>query len=156
MLARAEVPPAKITPVGIALFDFELEDTSAAASQIPSDATELANTTAAVRKLFDQSANFRLVPTDNDAEAAKGRVLHDCGGCDASIALKLGADQSFVGVVRRISRTEYTIRFQLRDAHTGAVVAAGDTGLRMGANYSWSRGAARLVQDRLLDAQPRQ
>jgi hypothetical protein len=82
--------------------------------------------------------------------------LHDCGGCDAGIALKLGADQSFVGVVRRISRTEYTIRFQLRDARTGTVIATGDTGLRMGANYSWSRGAVRLVRDRLLEAQPRE
>ncbi len=147
---------ASPTPVGIALFDFELEDTSAATSQIPSDATELANTTEAIRQLFGQSAHYRLVTTGSDADAAKGRVLHDCGGCDAGIALKLGADQSFVGVVRRVSRTEYTIRFQLRDARTGTVVAAGDTGLRMGANYSWSRGAVRLVRDRLLDAQPRE
>jgi uncharacterized protein DUF2380 len=150
------LPAAAPTPVKLAIFDFELEDTSAATSQIPSDATELANTTEAIRRLFEQSALYRVVATGGDAGAAEARVLHDCGGCDAPIALKQGADQSFVGVIRRISRTEYTIRFQLRDARTGTVIAAGDTGLRMGANYSWSRGAVRLVRDHLLEAQPRQ
>jgi hypothetical protein len=150
------VPAATPAPINIAIFDFELEDTSAATSQIPSDATELTSTTETIRKLFGESAHYRLVTTGSGADEAKARGLHDCGGCDAGIALKLGADQSFVGVVRRISRTEYTIRFQLRDARTGTVIATGDTGLRMGANYSWSRGAVRLVRDRLLEAQPRE
>ena len=65
---------------------------------------------------------------------------------------RLGAEQSFVGVVRRISRTEYTVRFEIRDARTGAVVSAGDSGLRMGADYSWNRGATRLIKDRLLES----
>jgi hypothetical protein len=82
--------------------------------------------------------------------------LRDCDGCDASIAKGLGADQSLVGVVRRVSRTEYVVRFQIRDSKTGAVVSKGDSGLRMGANYSWSRGAVRLVRDRVLDGQAQQ
>jgi hypothetical protein len=73
-----------------------------------------------------------------------------CGDCDLRLARELGADQSLAGVVRRISRTEYTISFQVRDVGTGTLVAAGDSGLRMGANYSWGRGAASLVRDRLL------
>ena len=59
-------------------------------------------------------------------------------------------------MVRRVSRTEYTVGFQLRDARTGAVTTRGDSGLRMGADYSWGRGAVRLVRDRLLENQPRQ
>jgi hypothetical protein len=59
--------------------------------------------------------------------------------------------QSLVGVVSRISRTEYVVKFQIRDAQTGVVVAAGDSGLRMGADYSWSRGAASLFKDQLLE-----
>ena len=57
-----------------------------------------------------------LVPVDG---TAKTHTLRDCNGCDAPLALKLGAAQSFVGVVKRISRTEYQVRFQLRDARTG-------------------------------------
>lgn len=150
------LPAAAQAPVNLAVFDFELEDESAATSQVPSDAKELANTTEAIRQLLGRSGRYRVVTIGGDAVATNAAALHDCAGCDAGIAQKLGADQSFIGVVRRISRTEYTIRFQLRDARAGTVLAAGDTGLRMGANYSWSRGAVRLVQDRLLDAQPRQ
>ena len=54
-------------------------------------------------------------------------------------------------VIRRVSRTEYTVGFQVRDARSGAVVSRGDSGLRMGADYSWTRGAVHLVGDRLLE-----
>jgi hypothetical protein len=57
-----------------------------------------------------------VVVTGGDADAAKTRSLHDRGGCDAAIALKPGADQFLIGVIRRVSRTDYTFRFQLRDA----------------------------------------
>jgi Protein of unknown function (DUF2380) len=149
------LPTAASAPVNLAIFDFELEDKSAASSEIPSDTKELENTTEAIRQLLSQSTRYRLVAVDGDPDATNAGVLHDCSGCDAGIALKLGADQSFVGVIRRISRTEYTIRFQLRDARTGSLIAAGDSGLRMGANYSWSRGAVHLVRDRLLEGQSR-
>jgi hypothetical protein len=65
-------------------------------------------------------------------------------------ALGASADRSFVGVVTRISRTEYTVRFQIRDAHTGALVIARLSDLRIGADYSWNRGAAALINS-LLD-----
>ena len=81
----------------------------------------------------------------------ESRPLRTCDGCDAAIAQQLGAEQSFVGVVKRITRTEYTVRYQIRDASTGAVISSADSGLRMGADYSWSRGAVRLIKDRLLE-----
>jgi Protein of unknown function (DUF2380) len=152
--------PSTAAPIRLAIFDFELEDVSAGASSAgtaPADATQLASVTDAVRKLFAQSGRYSLVDVGGaDAAPAKAHALRDCDGCDAGIALTLGAEQSFVGVVRRISRTEYTVRFQIRDARTGAVVATADSGLRMGADYSWSRGAARLVKDRLLESQVQQ
>jgi hypothetical protein len=55
--------------------------------------------------------------------------------------------------MKRITRTEYTVRFQIRDAKTGAILSDEDSGLRMGADYSWSRGAVRLIKDRLLEKQ---
>jgi hypothetical protein len=82
--------------------------------------------------------------------------MRDCDGCDARIARDQGADQALVGVIGRVSRTEYTVSFRLRDAHTGTIVAGADSGLRMGANYSWSRGAARLIRDRLIEVQAQQ
>jgi len=147
-------------PIKLAVFDFELEDFSAGASSVgttSSDATQLASVTERVRQLVAQSGRYTLVDVDSvDALAVGAHTLRDCDGCDAGIALKLGADQSLVGVVSRISRTEYVVEFQIRDARTGTVVAAGDSGLQMGADYSWSRGAARLVKDQLLEKLPGQ
>jgi hypothetical protein len=143
-------------PIKLAVFDFELEDFSAATSytsDTPSDTIQLANATNEVRHLLAQSGHYSLIDIGGAVATAavKAHTLSACNGCDAAIALKLGAEQSFVGVIKRISRTEYTVRFAIRDTQTGAVVAEADSGLRMGADYSWSRGAARLVEDRLLE-----
>jgi hypothetical protein len=159
LLTTFEVAAAT-APIKLAVFDFELEDFSAGAAPAgttSTDATQLANVTAMVRQLFTQSGRYELIEVGSvDAPAVRTHTLRDCNGCDADIALKLGAQQSLVGVVSRISRTEYVVKFQVRDAQTGTVVAAGDSGLRMGADYSWSRGAARLVKDQLLERQPEQ
>jgi hypothetical protein len=160
LLAALPASAATSAPVKLALFDFELEDFSAGASsagETPSDAEQLTRVTDEVRQLFARSGRYRLVDVGAaDAAAAKAHALRDCGGCDAALALKLGAEQSFVGVVKRISRTEYTVRFQIRDARTGAVVSDENSGLRMGAVDSWSRGAVRLIKDRLLESRAQQ
>ncbi|MGY8666298.1 DUF2380 domain-containing protein [Bradyrhizobium sp. UFLA05-109] len=147
---------AQPAPIALAVFAFELEDTTAAPSAVLSepDTAHLAEVTNGVRDRLAQSGRYRLVDVSGaSGEAAARHALRDCGGCDAEIAGKLGADQSLIGVVRRVSRTEYTIGFQVRDVRTGAVVARGDSGLRMGADYSWDRGAVRLVSDRLIEGQ---
>lgn len=156
-LALLPASAATSTPIKLATFDFELEDVSAGASpgsQVPSDTEALTRVTDEVRQLLAHSGRYQLVDVGPaDAAAAKAHTLRDCDGCDAAIALKLGAQQSFVGVVRRISRTEYIVRFQIRDARTGVLVCDENSDLRMGADYSWSRGATRLIRDRLLDIQ---
>ncbi len=151
---------AAAAPIKLAVFDFELEDTSAGAEapgETASDQTALAGTTDAVRHLLAQAGRYQVIDVSAaSGDAAKAHALRDCGGCDAKIAASLGADRSLVGIVRRVSRTEYTVRFELRDVTSGAIVARGESGLRMGANYSWSRGAVRLLRDRLLEAAPQQ
>lgn len=143
------------TPVKLALFEFELEDFSAGATTpiAPADAKLMGSLTGEIGALLAQSGRYSLVDVAGaDADAARTHMLHACDGCDAPIALELGAAQSFVGVVKRISRMEYTVRFQLRDAKTGAVLSDADSGLRMGADYSWDRGAVQLVKEKLLAA----
>ncbi len=156
--AARSSPAAAPAPTRLAVFDFELEDTSAGAAspgETRSNQAGLADTTSAVRQLLAQAGRYRLVDVGAaNGDGVKTHALHDCGGCDTKIAASLGADQSLVGVIRRVSRMEYTVRFEVRDAKTGGIVADGESGLRMGANYSWSRGAVRLVKDRLLDSGP--
>ncbi|NPU65868.1 DUF2380 domain-containing protein [Bradyrhizobium sp. 83012] len=135
-------------PIRLALLPFELDDTSAGAAlgESEADRKELQEATQAVRRVLAQSGRYRLV----EPAGEPGQALRACDDCEARAARALGAQQSLLGIVRRIGRTEYVIGFRVRRADTGALVASGDSGLRLGANDSWSRGAARLVRERLL------
>jgi hypothetical protein len=63
------------------------------------------------------------------------------------------AEQALIGGVTKISMTEYVVQLQVRDAQTGEVVSKFSTGLRMDANYSWSRGVRSLVKNEMLAPQ---
>ncbi|MGJ4960845.1 DUF2380 domain-containing protein [Bradyrhizobium sp. HKCCYLRH3061] len=138
-------------PIRLALLPFELDDTSAGAAlgATESDQKGLQEATDAVRQLLAQSGRYRLV--DAAGEIKPGQPVRECDDCEARVARAVGAQQSLLGIVRRIGRTEYIIGFRVRQADSGTLVVAGDSGLRLGANYSWSRGAVRLVRERLLE-----
>lgn len=146
---------AEGAPLRLAVFDFELEDGSAGASiagNSAADDAHMRSVSTEVRRVIEKSGRYELIDvSSSDAPAVKTRSLRKCNGCDAVIARDAGAEQSLIGVVRRITRTEFVVSFQLTDAKTGAVLAFHESDLQMGADYSWSRGAMRLIRDRLLD-----
>jgi hypothetical protein len=153
-IAKAD-DTVKPAPIKLALFPFELEDFSAAAAYVPPDdidREQLRLSTEEARRLIAESGRYLLVDVGaaND-EAAKAGKLHDCGGCEAKIAAGLNADQSMIGIVTRISRTDYAVTYKIRDAQSGALVDVEQTDLRAGANSAWSRGARWLIQRRLLE-----
>ncbi len=98
-------------PVKIAVFDFELEDVSAAGAlstgETAGDLARMQTVTDEARRVLAQSGRYRLIDTGGvDAEPVKERSLRSCNGCDAGIALKLGAERSLIGVVTRVAKTE--------------------------------------------------
>jgi hypothetical protein len=151
-LAEDSVAPPSIR---LAVFPFELVDFSAGAAYTPPDdidREQLRLSTEEARRLIANSERYKLVDSDAvDDEAAKAGKLHDCGGCEAKIAAGLHADQSMIGIVTRISRTDYAVTYKIRDAQSGALVDVQQTDLRAGANSAWSRGARWLIQRRLLE-----
>jgi hypothetical protein len=153
-LATAE-EPAATAPIKLVVFPFELVDFSAAAAYLPPDDVDreqLRLSTDEARRLIAESGRYKLIDpgTVND-EAAKAGKLHDCDGCEAKIAADMHADQSMIGIVTRISRTDYAVTYKIRDAQSGALVDVEQTDLRAGANSAWSRGARWLIQRRLLE-----
>src|SRR5215472_7931417 len=85
-------------PVKLAIFDCELVDSSAGASVTkgsPADTAQLERVTGEIKRLIEESRRYSLIDTSSaGAEAAKDHELRTCGGCEAGIALKLGAEQS--------------------------------------------------------------
>ncbi len=147
---------AAAEPIKIAVFPFELEEFSAAAEQgsSPDESAFLAQSTEEARKQLLQSGRYNLIDTAGaDIAAAKGQGLRNCNGCEAPIAMQLGADQALIGVVTKISMTEYVVQLQVRDARSSEVVSKFSTGLRMGANDSWSRGVRSLMKNEMLAPQ---
>jgi len=147
--------PAAPQPIKLAVFPVELEDFSAAAAYIAPDEIDreqLRLSTEEARRLIAQSGRYQLVDVGTVSdEAAKGGKLHLCDGCEARIAAGLNADQSMIGIVTRISRTDYAVTYKIRDTQSGALVDVEQTDLRAGANSAWSRGARWLIQRRLLE-----
>jgi hypothetical protein len=137
----------------IAVFDFELEDYSAAggAGTSPVETKYLAQAMAEAKQRLIESGHYSIVDTSGaDLTAAKGASLHNCRGCDTVIATKLGADQAMIGVVTKISMTEYVVTAQVSDARKGTVLKTFTTSLRIGADYSWSRSVTWLIMNRVL------
>ena len=150
--AAANSFPPPTSPIKIAVFEFELEDFSAAGQtkSVP-ETSYLAQATDEAEQQLRASGRYTVIDAvHSDISAAKAQGLRNCGGCEAPIALSLGADEALIGVVTKISMTEYIVRFRIRNTQNGELISTYSTDLRMGADYSWARGVRWLMQNRML------
>jgi hypothetical protein len=141
------------TPVRIAVFPFELEDFSAAGRKAPgpADASFLNQATEEAKQQLARSGGYSVINAAGAHPSPNGdQELRKCSGCEASIAMSLGADQALLGVVTKISMTEYVVNVRVSDARSGEPVGNFTTDLRMGSSDSWSRGVRWLMQNRML------
>lgn len=148
--------PAQTTPVKIAVFDFELEDVSAAGAlsngEMAGDLERMLVVTTEARRVLAQSERYRLVDVGGaDDEPVRKRSLRNCDGCDARIARKLGAEQSLVGVVRRVAQTEYYVSIRITDTATGAVINQ-QSAFYTGSDDAWKSGVRSLIRRTVLAA----
>lgn len=145
------------TPIRIAVFEFELEDVTPAASYLneaTSSATSLERATSAARQELADSGRYSTVDVSSvHADALTSRKLRDCDGCEAAIARELGADQSMFGIVRRATQTDYYLTVVIRDARSGKIMD------EQGANFAgseegWASGARMLIRHQVLASPP--
>jgi hypothetical protein len=154
-LVAVQRPAAAAEPIKIAVFEFELNDTSAGSGIIPQDAIDTENlklATENARRLLAASGRYIIVDTSGAGEPPKWG-FQNCRGCESELASKLGADQSLVGVITRPNRVGHALQIVIRDARTGALVANHATGLRDGANYAWPRAVKWLMTNHILSAE---
>lgn len=144
---------AEGTPVRIAVFDFELEDGSPASALLhesTSSTASLERASSAARAELAHSGHYRLIDTSQvDAQPVRDRALRNCDGCEAAIAAQLGAEQSLIGVVRRVTQTDYYVSVRIRDARTGRVLDEESANFA-GGEEGWASGARMLIRHQVL------
>jgi hypothetical protein len=152
-LALMVAVPAHADPPKLAVFDFELMDTSLQGEVDGARTDEhdrLLRVSDQLRRELAQSGRFDLLDISPVNSAAHGSHLQACGGCDVQLAQQLGADLAVTGVVQKVSNLILNVNIYLRNAHTGHLVTSASADMRGNTNESWSRAVSYLVRNRLL------
>jgi hypothetical protein len=145
--------PARADPPKLAIFDFELLDTSLEGEMRGPQAVErdrLIRISDQVRGQLTESGKFQLVDISPVKAAAEGSNLQACGGCDVQYAQRIGADLVITGVMRKISTLILNLTIFVRDVHTGQLITAMNADFRGNTDESWTRATSYLVRNRLL------
>jgi len=144
---------ARAAPSQVAVFDFELIDTSLQGEVDGPRSDEQGRLMRAgdqVRKALADSGRFTVLDIAPVNVAAHGSNLQACGGCEVALARQLGADLVITGTVQKVSNLILNINFYLRDVHTGQLVIAMSADMRGNTDESWTRAANYLLRNRLL------
>jgi hypothetical protein len=152
-LALVIATPARADPPKVAVFDFELVDTSLQGEVYGARLDErdrLMRAGEQLRKELADSGKFTVVDVAPVNAAAHGSNLQACGGCEVRFAEQLGADLAITGVVQKVSNLILNMNIYLRDVHTGQIVTAVSADLRGNTDESWSRAMSYLLRNRLL------
>jgi hypothetical protein len=140
----------KSAPIKIAVFDFQLEDLSPAAAQnTTGSAAAMQKVSSEARRALAESGRYEVIdPAQVDATAA-ARASRNCDGCEAGIALQLGAQQSLVGVVRKATQTDYYVVIQIREARGGKILDQQEANFA-GSEEGWASGVRMLIKHQIL------
>jgi len=145
-LAHAEAPK-------VAVFDFELIDTSLQGEKDGQRADETARLLRAgeqLRKGLADSGKYELLDIAPVRAEAGNANLQACGGCDVQFAQQLGADLAITGTVQKVSNLILNMNIYVRNARTGRLVTAMSADFRSNTDESWSRTVSYLLRNRLL------
>jgi hypothetical protein len=151
--APVDPPPPRPAVVKLAVFDFELEDATPAAAllgQTASNEVAMEKVSVDARQMLARSGRYLLVDVgDANAQPVREKSLRNCEGCEAGIALKAGAEQALIGVVRRVTQTDYYVEVQITDARTGKVLNQQSANFAGGPD-GWSSGVRMLLKHQVL------
>ena len=141
-------------PARLAVFDFELIDTSLQGEMEgidPADQARLRMVQEELLSRLRESGRFQLVdtaPVADQVEAAG--VLWSCNGCEVGIARRLDAELALVGWVQKVSNLILNLNVVIRDTSTREQVFATSVDIRGNTDESWQHGIRYLLENRLL------
>jgi hypothetical protein len=139
--------------VNLAVFDFELEDATPAAAllgQTSSSEAAMEKVSGEARRMLGESGRYNLIDVSRiDAKPVREKALRNCEGCESGYALQVGAEQALIGVVRRITQTDYYVQVQISDARTGRVLNQQSANFAGGPD-GWASGIRMLLRHQVL------
>ena len=142
--------PARAEPPKLAIFDFELLDTSLEGEMRGPQADEhdrLIRISDQVRRQLTESGKYQLLDIAPVKAAAEGSNLQACGGCDVQYAQRIGADLVITGVMKKVSTLILNLTIFV---HTGQLITAMNADFRGNTDESWTRATSYLIRNRLL------
>jgi hypothetical protein len=151
--APVDPPPPRPAVVKLAVFDFELEDATPSAALLGQSAgndaaMEKINNDA--RLMLAKSGRYLLVDVSHvNEQPVREKSLRNCEGCEAAIALGAGAEQALIGVIRRVTQTDYYVQVQITDARTGKILNQQSANFAGGPD-GWSSGVRMMLKHQVL------
>ena len=103
-----------------------------------------------LRTRLAESGRFKVVDIAPVIKESRASNLQACGGCDVTLAERIGADLSITGTVYKVSNLILNMMIFVRDAKTGDNVAVMQAEMRGDTDDSWLRAVDWLVRNRLL------
>ncbi len=148
VLGAASGPAAAQEMPRIAVFDFNLNNTSPTAST-PEEMARLHRLDGQLREGLQ--GRYTLV----DMAPAQGQLarvdsIRGCNGCELAMARELGAQQVAYGWVQKVSNLILNVNLVVEDAATGQTLHADSVDIRGNTDESWTRGLRYLLRERMF------
>ena len=154
MLLWLTVPAAAEEPITLAVFDFELIDTSLEGEVNGPRADEqqrLVMIGELLRQKLLDSGRYTLVDLAPQSERiATAGYRHGCNGCVAEIGRDAGAAQAMAGTVQKVSNLILNINLSVWNTATGEQVRGWSVDIRGNNDESWAHGIKYMVKNRVL------
>lgn len=149
---------AGVDPIKIVVFDAELRDTSAEGEiygEDPAQTTRLALITDQLREGLDGSEKYvvlDLVAAQDELAELRDTVvyIHDCNSCELDIAKALGAEQSAIVWVQKVSNLILNLNVVIKDVDSGEIIKTAFVDIRGNTDKSWQHGTGYMLRNRLL------
>jgi hypothetical protein len=141
------VDPAIAAPPKIAVFGFELINTSPAAST-PEELGRLGQLDQQLAAALGMPGRYNVMALP--PPQGQGASIRSCNGCELDAAQKAGADLAAYGWVQKVSNLILNINLVIEDANTGHIIKADSVDIRGNTKESWQRGLRYLINERLF------
>ncbi|MCF1502375.1 DUF3280 domain-containing protein [Afifella sp. H1R] len=141
---------AEAAPLKIAVFDFELINTTTSDPPNAAEKQRLVMLSDRLRAALDADQTFKIVDIAPVRERVAETRLQACGNCDRNFAESLGADLSMVPVIHKMSELILNISIAVRDVKTGRIIAGFNADIRSNTDRSWQKGLDWLLANRIL------